>query len=60
MKNLLIPGAASKYLLEQEAMITDLLKLAVRAENTKSAKVRQVSKMKAGKIRKQLNAQKQY
>lgn len=44
----------------QATLITDLLKLAIRAEKTTSRKVRQISVMKAGKIRKQLNAKPQY
>lgn len=37
-------------------LITDLLELAVKAEKTKSLKVRQLAKMRGGKIRKQLNS----
>lgn len=39
-----------------DALIKDLLALSIKAEKTKSLKVRQLSRMKAGKIRKQLNA----
>lgn len=37
-----------------KAAITDLLALAIKSEKTKSMKVRQVAKMKAGKLRKVL------
>lgn len=38
----------------QKALISDLLALSIVAETTKSLKKRQLAKMKAGKVRKNL------
>lgn len=37
-----------------KALITDLLKLSIKAEKTQSLKVKQLTKMQAGKVRKAL------
>lgn len=45
---------------QANTLITDLLKLANRHEKTRSLKVKQVARMKAGRIRKQLNEKPNY